>query len=169
VTTHRVQCHAYIVYHNGLFAEGMRSILEEARNSVEVIGMESDIGRALNAIASLKPEVVIVEEPTSGEKTTGCLEALLERAAASKVVLLSLAHNRATVYQRQQVATFGPADLVKAIRGGSRKEAWRPEPHMLQTTAASGMQPASGRNGGGDRSGRRSRVRRTRRQGKTKR
>ena len=56
-------CRTYIVYHHGLFAQGVRSVLEN-RRAVQIVGMERDVARALKAVQSLQPEVIIVEEST---------------------------------------------------------------------------------------------------------
>ena len=86
-------CRTYIVYHSGLFAQGVRSVLE-AQNGVQIVGMENDVGKALKAVRSLRPEVILVEEPT--EKNAEW--PLLKLAGAGRLVTLSLDHGFATVY-----------------------------------------------------------------------
>jgi DNA-binding NarL/FixJ family response regulator len=108
-------CRTYIVYHHGLFAEGVRSMLE-ARRAVQIVGMEGDVAKALKAVRSLQPEVIIVEEST-GEHQPMCLGAFLNCAIGGRVVTLSLDHSFATVYDRRRVAATDPTDLVEAIRG----------------------------------------------------
>lgn len=108
-------CRIYIVYHNALFAQGIRSLLQ-GRRSMRVVGMESDPAKALQAIGSLQPEVVIVEESDAGTQSP-TLEAILQKHPTKRVLALDLDHNFATVYDRHRVVTTQPADLVKAIRG----------------------------------------------------
>lgn len=108
-------CRIYIVYHHGLFAQGVRSVLE-TRRAAEIVGMESDVAKALKAMQSLQPDVIIVEECT-GKYQRMRLGALLHSAVAGRVVTLSLDHGFATVYQRHRVAATDPTDLVEAIRG----------------------------------------------------
>jgi hypothetical protein len=57
-------CRTYIVYQHDLFAEGVRSPLEE-QPTVQIPGMENNVDKALKAMRSLKPEVIIVEEHTA--------------------------------------------------------------------------------------------------------
>jgi DNA-binding NarL/FixJ family response regulator len=151
----------YIVYRHGLFAQGVRSILE-ARRTVKIVGMVDDAEKALKAIRALRPDVVIMEEPAgTGEKV--CVEPFLTGATAGRVVTLSLDHGFATVYDRRRVTATGPADLVKAIRGVGKSKT--PGPDRTHRKASLLFQPESGRDADGGRSGRKSRVGRTRRQG----
>ncbi len=113
-----VTCRIYIVFHHALFAQGIRSLLR-GRRALQVIGMESDPAKALEAVGSLQPEVVIVEESDAGIQSP-TLATILQRHPAGRVVALDLDHNFATVYDRHRVVTTQPADLVKAIRGGFR-------------------------------------------------
>lgn len=154
-------CRTYIVYHHGLFAQGVRSILED-RRSVQIVGMERDVAKALKAVRSLQPEVVIVEEST-GKHQPMRLGAFLHSAGAGRVVTLSLDHDFATVYDRRRVAATDPADLVKAIQGVGKQHT--PGPDQPHPKASMLFQPESGSNGDHGRSGRKSWVRRTRRQG----
>jgi DNA-binding NarL/FixJ family response regulator len=153
-------CRTYIVYHHGLFAQGVRSILE-TRRTVQIVGMESDVAKALKAVRSLKPEVVIVEEsPKKYEPIR--LRPFLESAAAGRVVTLSLDHNFATVYRRDRLAATDPADLVKAIQGVGKSRI--PGPDQPHPKASMLFPPESGPNGDEGRSGQKSRVRRTRKE-----
>jgi hypothetical protein len=108
----------FIVFHHALFAQGIRSLLR-GRRAIQVIGMESDPAKALEAVGSLRPEVTIVEESDAGIQSP-TLAAILQRHPAGRVVALDLDHNFATVYERHRVVTGQPADLVRAIRGYPR-------------------------------------------------
>ncbi len=113
-----VKSRIYIVYHHALFAQGIRSLLR-GRRALQVVGMENDAAKALEAVKSLQPEVVIVEEWDAGIQSP-TLEAILQRHPGGRVVALDLDHNFATVYDRHRVVTTQPADLVRAIRGFPR-------------------------------------------------
>ena len=108
----------YIFFRHALFAQGIRSLLH-TRRALQVVGMESDPITALEAVAALRPEVVIVEESDAGVQSP-TLGAILERHPMARVVALDLDHNFATVYDRHRVITTQPTDLVKAIRGDFR-------------------------------------------------
>ena len=110
-----VKSRIYIVFQHALFAQGIRSLLRE-RRAMQVIGMESDAAKALEAVGTLRPEVVIVEESDAGTQSP-TLAAILQRHPTGRVVALDLDHNFATVYDRHRVVTAQPADLVRAIRG----------------------------------------------------
>ena len=112
-------CRIFIVFHHALFAQGIRSLLR-GRRAMKVVGMESDVSKALEVVGSLQPEVIIVEESDAGIQSH-TLSAILQRHPAGRVVALDLDHNFATVYDRHRVMTTQPADLVKAIRGGFRE------------------------------------------------
>jgi chemotaxis response regulator CheB len=154
-------CRTYIAYRHALFSQGVRSILEE-RRTVQIVGMESDFAKALKAVRFLRPEVVIVEESTKRRQPMR-LAAFLHSADASRVVTLSLDHSFATVYQRHRVAAADPADLVKAILGTGKLHS--PRPNQPHPNTSIHFQPESDCDGDKSRSGRQTRVRRTRRQG----
>ena len=151
-------CRTYIVYHHGLFAQGVRSVLEN-RRAVQIVGMERDVARALKAVQSLQPEVIIVEEST-GKNQPMRLGAFLNGSTGCRVVTLSLNHEFATVYQRNRMAATDPVDLVKAIQGVGKRHI--PGPDRPDPKASMLFQPGSGRNGDEGRSGKKSRVRRAR-------
>ena len=151
-------CRTYIVYHHGLFAQGVRSVLEE-RRGVQIVGMESDVAKALKAVRSLRPEVIIVEQ-SAGKHRPMRLGAFLYSAGAGRVVTLSLNHDFATVYDRRRVAATDPADLVKAIRGARNRKQQVAGPDPQPEKAVVGTQSEAGRNGNEDQTGRGSRVRR---------
>jgi hypothetical protein len=137
----------FIVFHHALFAQGIRSLLR-GRRSLQVIGMESDPAKALEAVGSLRPEVTIVEESDAGTQSP-TLAAILQRHPAGRVVALDLDHNFATVYDRHCVVTAQPADLVRAIRGlprdrGDPAPPGRPE-GPREGSAANGRPPGSHR------------------------
>ena len=156
-------CRTYIVYHHGLFAQGVRSVLEE-RRGVQIVGMESDVAKALKEVQSLKPEVVILEEST-GKHQPMRLGAFLHSATGGRVVTLSLDHDSATVYQRNHMAANDPTDLVRAIKGAGKQHI--PGADQPHPKASMLFQPESGRDGAEGRSGKKSRVRRTRKDGAT--
>ena len=153
-------CRTYIVYHHGLFAQGVRSVLEN-RRAVQIVGMERDVARALKAVQSLQPEVIIVEEST-GKHQPMRLGAFLNGSTGCRVVTLSLNHEFATVYNRNRMAATDPVDLVKAIQGVGKRHI--PGPDRPDPKASMLFQPESGGNGNAGRTGQKSRVRGTRKE-----
>ena len=157
-------CRAYIVYDHGLFAQGVRSILE-ARRTVQIVGMESDVAKALKAVQSLQPEVIIVEECARRHQPMR-LGAFLHSAGAGRVVTLSLDHDFATVYQRNRLPATGPGELVKVIQGVGKQEI--PGVDHTHELASMGVKLGSGPGSDDDRADGELRVRRTRTQEKKK-
>ena len=106
----------YIVYQDGLFAQGMRSLLE-CRDLAEIVGIESDTAKALVAMRALKPEVVIVEESSDTDRPSGLVAAFVEEAVAPRIVSLSLSRDYATVYESTRVPTRSPDEFARAVHG----------------------------------------------------
>ena len=148
MTVAAAPCRTYIVYHHALFAQGVRSVLE-AQNGVQIVGMEKDIGKALKAVRSLRPEVVLLEE-LSAKKAQW---PFLQLATAGRVVTLSLDHAFATVYDQRRIPASDPIRLAKAIRGTDKgKPSQVPTPGLQQGKAAKGSRPVAGKNGNEDQS-----------------
>ena len=139
MATRRDTFRIFIVFHHALFAQGIRSLLR-GRRAIQVIGMESDPAKALEAVGSLRPEVTIVEESDAGIQSP-TLAAILQRHPAGRAVALDLDHNFATVYDRHHVVTAQPADLFRAIRGFPRD---RGDPALGGTLEGSREGPAGG-------------------------
>jgi len=108
----------YIVSQTSLFAQGIRSLLQE-QPLIEIIGVEGDPIRAAEAVRSLHPDVVIVES-TQEENERPTLDIILRNGTPDRVVALDLKHNNAIVYNRHQVLSMRTEDLVKTIRGEAR-------------------------------------------------
>jgi hypothetical protein len=147
-------CRTYIVYRHALFASGVRSILEE-RKGVQIGGMDDNIGKALKAVRFLRPDVILLEEPSEKEAEWP----FLKSATAGRVVTLSLDHGFATVYDQHRIPASDPGELIRAIQGGGRQQV--PTPNPPHPKAATLLPPEAGPNGGEVRSGKKSRVRRT--------
>ena len=108
----------YIVSQTSLFAQGMRSLLR-GEQSIEILGVESDQAKAIEALRSVHPDVVIVE--TSNEESEFSTFGVILRAQTSgRVVALDLKHNHATIYNRQRIHSVRMQDLLKAIHGEAR-------------------------------------------------
>jgi DNA-binding NarL/FixJ family response regulator len=155
ITAASSPCRMYIVYNHGLFAQGVRSILEK-QSGVQIVGMESNGAKALKAVRSLRPEVILVEEPTKNDARWP----FLQLAVAGRVVTLSLEHPFATVHDQHRIPASDPADLVKAIRGARSREQQFTGLDPQHGEKAIATRPEAGRNGKEDQTGRETRVRR---------
>jgi DNA-binding NarL/FixJ family response regulator len=134
-----LSCRTYLVYHHGLFAQGVRKLLEE-QCGVKVVGTESDVAKALKAVRSLQPDVIIIEECT-GKFQPMRLGAFLHSAVAGRVVTLSLDHMFATVYQRNRIPVTILGDLVNAVRGAPTPSLPTLDMDGQRGTAAASIQP----------------------------
>ena len=115
----------YIYFKHTLFGQGIRSLLRGQR-SIQIVGMEKDEAKSVEAIQTLNPEVVIVEESGRGI-SSATLGAILRKPGVGRVVTLDIDHNYATVYDRRCTTTARPEDLVKAIRKGLQGQASAPD------------------------------------------
>jgi len=106
----------YILFNHALFGQGIRSLLR-GRRAIQIVGMEKDEAKSVEAIQALHPEVVIVEESGRGIGSA-TLSAILRKPGVGRVVAMDIGHNYATVYDRRCMTTTRPEDLVKAIRKG---------------------------------------------------
>ncbi|MBI4537666.1 MAG: hypothetical protein HY712_06890 [candidate division NC10 bacterium] len=122
----------YIVNRDGLFAQGLRSLLE-SRHAAEIVGMESDIAKALAAVRALKPEVVIMQESSESGRPSG-LESFLEEGVAPRIVRMSLERDFGTVCEICRLPASSPAEFAEAIRGARVKEP-RPGDSKSPTTS----------------------------------
>lgn len=152
----------FIVSQTSLFAQGIRSLLRGSK-SIEIIGLESDPTKAIKAVRTLQPNVVIVET-SLGAKEQSVLDVLLHSQTPMRLVALDLEQNHAMVCDPHTVVTTRAKDLVEAIRGVGKRQQL-PVPNQIHPKASMLLQPASGRGGDEGRSGRKSRVRRTQKQG----
>ena len=107
----------FIVYQHGLFAQGLQSLLGKRPRTIQILGMESDPAKALKAVRSLKPDVIIAEEGSTDKGREICVGMFLKDSTVDRVLTLSLDHHFTTVYTKKRVATPGPANLVKTIQG----------------------------------------------------
>jgi len=134
----------YILFNHALFGQGIRSLLR-GRRAIQIVGMEKDEAKSLEAMEALQPEVVIIEQSGRGIGSS-TLGAILRKPGVGRVVTLNLGHNYATVYDRRCLTTARPEDLVNAIRGaGKRKKSQVAVPDPKRGKAAMGTRPAAGR------------------------
>jgi chemotaxis response regulator CheB len=97
-----------------MFGVGLESLLSRAE-TIEVVGREENIGRALEQIDSLAPDVIILdgdEPPYDGVAT---LLTILRSQTVSKIIGLNLQNNSLRVYEARQWQASGVEDLVAAI------------------------------------------------------
>jgi len=90
---------------HGLFGQGLRSLLlEREQADVEVVGIVSNIGEALEALETLTPDLIIVDFDDEALNREEFLARFLEGENKLRVVLLSLQSGKeAVVYDRRMM------------------------------------------------------------------
>jgi DNA-binding NarL/FixJ family response regulator len=108
----------FMIGPGGLFTVGIRTLLEQMPQLVHVVGVEHGLRKGLKAVHRLRPDVLIIEEPTKQDPAS-FQDAVLRRAIAPTIVALSLTNNHATVYRYQNVRipVISPAGLARAMTG----------------------------------------------------
>ncbi len=89
-----------------LFGQGLRSLLEKRQETgVEVVGMVSNLGEAISALARLNPDLIIVDYDDINLNRDEFLARFVEGEQKLRVVLLSLqSAGNAIVYDRRTLA-----------------------------------------------------------------
>jgi DNA-binding NarL/FixJ family response regulator len=95
-----------IASRHALFGQGLRSLLLERKQvEVEIVGVVTDLNKAMNALEELKPDLVIVDYDDEMLNRDEFLTRFVEGDQQLRVVLLSLqGDNNAIVYDRRSMA-----------------------------------------------------------------
>jgi DNA-binding NarL/FixJ family response regulator len=141
-------CGVFILYQNELFAEGLRSLLEQQK-TIAVLGMTKSTKNGFRTACTFRPDVLIVEE-SRGAVRSPALQAALRQGGIANIVTLSLDHKVATVYHygRSTIDEFSPAGLVQVLSslGATPARRARRGPGESRRSQESGAQPTpSGR------------------------
>lgn len=99
----------FVIWTNPLFHEAVRLILKDPR--IRLVGSSSDTAEAKSLIATLNPEIVIIEE--TGEQDSVEIMTILQ--AGLVVIRLGLADNELNIYRRQHQTAATADDLVHMI------------------------------------------------------
>ncbi len=111
--------HIFILYSHTLFARGVEKMLRDHRG-LEIVGMETDWRKGLQAIGSLHPEVVILDSDEGGMEPLAAVKEIMERSPHTKVIALTLRDNKMHLYQTREAVASGVEDLLRAIREETR-------------------------------------------------
>ncbi|MFQ6000126.1 MAG: hypothetical protein ACE5LG_00490 [Anaerolineae bacterium] len=99
-----------------LFAQALRTLLS-GEEEFDVVGVETDEPRAMEAIRLLKPEIVVVETGAEGVLPGSILPYLSRESPGSMMIGLSLTENEISVYHGRQRRVRKAEDLLEVIRG----------------------------------------------------
>jgi len=101
----------FLVCTHPLVCTAIEVILRRA-DRVEVVGIETDQGRALERIQALDPDVVLVEGDPQVQVS---LWNVLLLKADLRVIGLSSQDNQISIFDRHQRIVARPQDLIEAI------------------------------------------------------
>jgi DNA-binding NarL/FixJ family response regulator len=103
-----------IVSSSPLFSQGVESLLRQ-ESSLEVMGREVDVDKAMERIRELKPDVVIVDSGDPACGPTPAVMRILREGVGAKVIGLNLQNNTICIYRGEQRVVKEVKDLVEAI------------------------------------------------------
>lgn len=104
----------FAIWAHPIFHESVRLLL--SRPDIEWTGAASDYATAKEAILSLRPDTVLVEE-MGGHVPAEVQEILDAIPWPVRIISLSLVDNKSFVYQREQRTIERPEDLLHLIQG----------------------------------------------------
>lgn len=105
----------YIVSTHLMFGHGLESLLRK-ESDLEVIGQEIEIGRAVEAIKKLEPDVVILDTEGLPSGSVRELMAILKAASIVRVIALNLHNNTLYAYRAKRQIAKGIEDIIQAIK-----------------------------------------------------
>jgi DNA-binding NarL/FixJ family response regulator len=104
----------FAIWAHPIFHESVRLLLN--RPDIEWAGATSDYAAAKDAILSLRPDTVLVEE-VGGQVPAEVKEVLEAIPWSVRIISLNLVDNKSMVYQRERRTIEQPEDLIRLIHG----------------------------------------------------
>ncbi len=104
----------YVIWTHSLFQESVRLLLLN-RPEVEWLGATSDYVTALDQIAYLRPDTILLEETVASNQSAETLKILEAGAANIRVIRFGLDDNTLRVYHREQTIVVQAEDLLRLI------------------------------------------------------
>jgi len=106
----------FVVWKHPIFRKSVRLLLDHP--NVEWGGASSDCAAAQSEIMDLQPDTILVEE-SEGKVSTDAMEILEASTWNVRVVSVSLADNRLSVFHREQKTVGQAKDLLHLVLGES--------------------------------------------------
>jgi len=104
----------FAIWAHPIFHESVRRLLD--RPGIEWTGATSDYAAAKDAILSLRPDTVLVEE-VGGQVPAEVKEVLETISWPVRIISLNLADNKSIVYRQERRTIEQPEDLLRLIHG----------------------------------------------------
>jgi DNA-binding NarL/FixJ family response regulator len=106
-----------VISKHSLFREGLRRVLTENPN-FELLEAASSVEQAIKLSDKIHPDVIIFDGETGREH--GSKLAQLFQLSPDRVVTLSMADSKMTVFSRRQVQKATVEDLIDSIQRSER-------------------------------------------------
>ncbi len=113
-----------------LFSQGVEKLLQGV-GSLEIVGRESDLTKALERIRELKPDVIVVDGQDRASAPAALIAEVLKEEPEAKVVALNLENEQVRVFRGEQHTAQTLDDLLELIdedrfgRGPIADEEWK--------------------------------------------
>jgi DNA-binding NarL/FixJ family response regulator len=106
-----------------LIRQGIESLLRD-RESVEIVGQAADVPEAMNTIAQLDPDVVLLDQDMPGLATPEAVSLLKQHHAHPEIIVMSETPDEERAFRALEAGASGyvlkdisPENLVRAIHG----------------------------------------------------
>lgn len=106
-----------------LVRQGIESLLRD-RESVEIAGQASDVPEAVNTIAQIDPDVVLLDQDMPGLATPEAVSLLKQRQARAEIIVMSETPDEERAFRALEAGASGYVlkdisleNLVRAIHG----------------------------------------------------
>jgi len=110
----------FIIAGHALLGQGVESLLGREA-SLEIVGQETDVDKAIERIRELQPDVVIVEDGDPAFDPASFITRIVKEGLGVKVIGLNLDGNTIYIYRGEQQVIKEVEDLVKAIEHNPRE------------------------------------------------
>jgi two-component system, NarL family, response regulator DevR len=106
-----------------LVRQGIESLLRD-RESVQIVGQASDVPEAMNTIAQIDPDVVLLDQDMPGLATPEAVSLLKQHQARTEIIVMSEAPDEERAFRALEAGASGyvlkdisPENLIRAIHG----------------------------------------------------
>ncbi len=119
----------FIFSQRSLFSQGIQAMLDK-HPALSVVGLESEMEPALQAIADVRPDAVLIIPAEKGSPARKIGQQLLEAGVSAVLMELDLKDNRVLIYrgELQQIEEVG--GLARAIERFRLNEDCAPAPSL---------------------------------------
>jgi len=103
----------YLIFRNQIFSDAVRAVLE-THSEIELVGVVSEVDRIAADVATLTPDVILLEE-TENSPTLNEVRSILTSPRSCRLIMLRLDADGMHVWSQSWRQTVRTQDLVEAI------------------------------------------------------